>query len=410
MNNKLPRLITLACLAYLAIATHASAADFQQGMRLKADNKLEAAAKEFEGVLAQNPRDGKALEQLAVIQGWLGRYNESIASWQRLLAIEPGREDARIGIARVQYWSQQPAAALQTLDDVLSRQPRSAEALTLKGDVLLARQQVPAAREAYQLALANGGDPAELQKKIARIVSPSQWRLDTGFGSDNFSNSRGTEYNGFVQLGYQVSPTLSVYGRYELARQFGSNDTTYFVGSYWQPAPDWLLFGEIGQTPSADFRPNNQVQVGLEYLGNRYLQPLLTYRHARYAGTTTATPGVVSGKGNVKTLTPGVRLIWPGAGNLELRVGSSDNIDGSTTRVSQLRLNLEAGDSWSPYIAYFNGKEALPPQSAASFKVVVLGAVYRLNDTWSLRADLANEQRRNFYTRNSLALGVGYRF
>ncbi len=104
----------------------------------------------------------------------------------------------------------------------------------------------------------------------------------------------------------------------------------------------------------------------------------------------------MSGKCNVKTITPGVRLAWPGAGNLELRLGISDNIDGSTTKVNQIRVNFDAGDRWAPYIAYFKGEEALPPQAAASFKVVVLGAVYRLNDAWSLRADWANEQRRNF--------------
>lgn len=394
--------------AAMALAAQVFAADFQQGLRLKADNQLTAAAREFEGVLAQNPRDGKALEQLAVIQGWLGRYGESIATWQRLLVLEPDREDARIGIARVQYWSQQPAAAQQTLDDVLARQPRSAEALSLKGDVLLARQQPQAAREAYQLALSNGGDAAELQKKLNRIVTPTQWRLDAGYGSDNFSNNRGTEHNGFVQLGYQVNPRLSVYGRYELARQFGRNDATYFVGSYWQPAPDWLLFGEIGQTPDADFRPDAQALVGVEYLGHSRVQPLLTYRHSQYDGITTL--GIITGKGQVKTITPGVRLLWPGAGNLELRVGMSDNIDGSTTKVNQIRVNFDAGDRWSPYIAYFKGEEALPPQAAASFKVVVLGAVYRLNNAWRLRADWANEQRRNFYTRNSLAVGAGYRF
>jgi YaiO family outer membrane protein len=280
----------------------------------------------------------------------------------------------------------------------------------LKGDVLLARQQPQAARETYQLALSNGGDAAELQKKIARIVTPTQWRLDVGYGSDNFSNSRGTEHNGFVQLGYQVNPQLSVYGRYELARQFGSNDATYFVGSYWQPAPAWLLFGEIGQTPDADFRPDTQALLGVEYLGFSQVQPLLSYRHSQYDGSTTVTPGVISGKGNVKTITPGVRLVWPGAGNLELRVGFSENIDGSSTKVNQIRLNIDAGDRWSPYIAYFKGEEALPPQAFASFKVVVVGAVYRLNDAWSLRADFANEQRRNFYTRNSLSVGVGYRF
>lgn len=399
----------------LACALPALAADYQQGLRLKADNKLEAAATEFEGVVGQNPRDTKALEQLAVIQGWLGRYDASIATWQRLLVIEPRREDARVGIARIQYWAGKPALALQTLDDVLAREPQSADALSLKGDVLLALQQPGAARAAYERALQSGADAAAIQTKLARTsaaaASATRWRLDAGVGIDEFSNQRGSEYNGFTQLGYQISPTLSLYGRYEIARQFGSNDATGFAGGYWLAAPELLLFGEIGYTPDADFRPDSQVLLGAELLVDKYVQPLLTYRFSRYGGSTVnLQPGALSGRGNVKTVTPGVRLVLPGAGNLELRFGISDNIDGSTTKVSQARINFDAGERWAPYIAYFDGDEALPPQAPAAFKVYVAGVVYQLGAAWSVRADLAYEERPSFYNRKSLALGVSYRF
>ncbi|MFM9879614.1 MAG: YaiO family outer membrane beta-barrel protein [Burkholderiaceae bacterium] len=398
-----------ACCAALSLPL--LAADFQQGLRLKAGNQLEAAAREFEGVLAQNPQDGKALEQLAVVQGWLGRYDASIATWQRLLVQEPRRDDARIGIARVQYWSGQWQASLRTLDDVLSRQPQSAEAQSLKGDVLLALQRPAEARSAYQSALQSGADAAEMNKKLARAVTPKAWRLDAGVGVDDFSNNRGTEYNGFTQLGYSFSRELSVYGRYEIARQFGSNDASYFAGAYWLPTPELLLFGEVGVTPDADFRPDSQFLVGGELLLNAYVQPLLSYRYSRYDGSSVAlVPGGISQAGQVKTTTPGVRLVLPGAGNLELRLGISDNIDGSTTRVRQARVNFDAGERWAPYIAYYNGDEALPPQPPASFKVLVLGSTYQWDETWGFRADLAFEERPGFYDRTSLSVGLSYKF
>ncbi len=401
----------LVFLFMLAAAMPLQAADFQQGLRLKADNKLEAAATEFEGVLRQTPGDAKALEQLAIVQGWLGRYPNSIASWQGLLALEPRRDDARIGIARIQYWSKQWPAAINTLDDVLTRQPRSAEALTLKGDILLAQQMPEAARNAYQSALESGGDSSELQKKISRAVVPKRWRFDIGLGFDRYDNPRGRESSGFTQLGYAVSSTLNVYGRQELARQFGTNDSSLFAGAYWLVAPELLLFGETGYTPDANFRPESQFTAGMELLAGSYVQPLLTYRHANYAGTSAAIlPGAVSGSGSVKTITPGVRLIFPGSGNLELRYAITANLDGSTTKVSQARLNLDAGDRWTPYLAYFSGNEALPPQAPAAFKVYVLGSTYLLNDSWSLRADLSYEDRPSFYTRKSLAVGLSYRF
>lgn len=394
----------------MALAAQALAADFQQGMRLKADKQLEAASAEFEGVLQQTPQDTKALEQLAVIQGWLGRYPASIASWQRLLALEPHREDARVGIARIQYWSQQPQQALQTLQDVLSRQPRLAEALALQGDVLLALNRSQEARAAYSQALAQGADSAELNAKLSRLQNPKVWRMDVGLGQDRYNNTRSTENGSFLQLGYQMAAQANIYARIEQAYQFGSNDSTYFVGAYWSPSPVWALNAEWGQTPSPDFRPATQAQIGLEFLGHAAVQPLLSYRQANYTGTSVGTGNLPTGQGQVKTITPGLRLVWPGTGSLEVRLAISDNIDRSNTKVTQLRINLDTSEYLSPYLAYFKGEEALPPQPAASFEVLVLGAVYKLNDTWSLRADLASENRPQFYQRNSLALGVSYRF
>lgn len=411
MKNLMAQAVTAFFATWLLQAAPVNAADFQQGLRLKADNKLEAAAAEFEGVVQQQPNDVKALEQLAVVQGWLGRHEASIATWRRLIALDGQREDARIGIARVQYWARKWPAALQTLDDVLSRQPKSADALALKGDVLLAQQMPGAARESYQLALQNGGDATELQKKLSRAVEPKRWRLDVGVGRDRYTNSRGSEYSSFVQLGYAVSPELTVFGRNELVRQFGTNDNTVYGGAYWVPSPDLLLFGEVGATPSPNFRPQSQVLLGAEFLGNATIQPLLSYRYARYDGTSVNVgAGAVSGKGAVKTITPGVRLVLPNAGNLELRYAFSNNIDGSNTKVGQVRLGFDAGPQWAPYVAYFKGDEALPPQAAASFKTYVAGTTYQIDDAWSLRADFSYEDRPQFYKRRSLSAGVSYRF
>ena len=402
---------TLACTLVCVLAVPALAADLQKGLRLKASNQHEAAATEFAALVKENPSNVQAIEQLAIVSGWLARYDVSIANWERLLVLQPQREDARIAIARVRYWKGEHGAALKGLDDVLSRQPKSADALALRGDVLLASNKFDAARASYLEAEKNGADKAEMARKIAQIVPPKPWRLDTGFTQDKYDNVRGNEGSAFVQLGYQFTRGLGIYGRYENARKYGSADNTTFFGASWRAFPALQLYGEVGSTQSPAFRPSLQAEVGGELLYFKRVQPSLSYRESVYEGNASLGSGTIaSGKGSVGTLTPGVRVVFPGLGDIEFRYSISQNIDKSVTQVSQLRFNFDAGENLSPYIAFYSGEEALPPQPSASFKAYALGAVYKLGPQWSLRGDLSREERPNFYNRNSAGLGLSYLF
>lgn len=404
------RVLKFACIQILALALPVFAADYQKGLRLKAASQLEAAATEFGTLVRENPNNALAIEQLAIVSGWLARYDVSIANWQRLLVLQPKRDDARIGIARVRYWKGEHAEALKLLDDVLTRQPTAADALTLRGDVLLASNQFDAAKESYTAAGRNGADKAEIARKIAQIVPLRPWRLDTGLTQDNYSATRGSGGNAFVQLGYQFSRTLSAYARYENARQFDATDNTLFVGGYWRVVPNLLLYGEAGSTPSANFRPSSQFLAGAELLAFKRIQPLFSFSQSTYSGSAVGVGTLASGKGSVGTLTPGVRLLFPGFADFEIRYAISENIDKSITQVTSLRVNVDAGEKWGPYAAYYSGEEALPPQAPASFKTIALGTTYKIDPQWGVRADYSREDRSNFYIRNSLGVGLSYLF
>lgn len=402
--------LKFACIQLLALALPVLAADYQKGLRLKAANQLEAAATEFGVLVKENPNNALAVEQLAIVSGWLARYDTSIANWQRLLVLQPKRDDARIGIARVRYWRGEHAQALKELDDVLSRQPTAADALTLRGDVLLASNQLDAAKDAYSAAARNGADKAEITAKLAKIVPPRLWRLDLGLSQDRYDRTRGNEGSANVQLGYQFSRTLSVYGRYENARQFGTTDDTVFVGGYWRAVPDLLLYGEAGSTANANFRPSSQFVAGVELLTFKRIQPLLSFGQSTYGGSPATAGTAASGKGNVGTITPGLRVSFPGIADVEYRYAISENINKSITQVNSLRINVDAGEQWGPYLAFYSGEEALPPQAPASFKTIALGTTFKINPQWSLRADLSREDRANFYIRNTAGMGLSYLF
>src|SRR5690349_19434787 len=88
----------------LMLSAAAFAADFQRGMELKNAGKHNQAAQVFEEIVRANPNDADALEQLATLQGWLGKYSESVQTWLRALTLHPGNTDYQLGLSRVLYW------------------------------------------------------------------------------------------------------------------------------------------------------------------------------------------------------------------------------------------------------------------------------------------------------------------
>ena len=152
------------------LAGAGTAATLPEGLALKKQGKHAEAAKVFEALVKKNPKDVESLEQLATLQGWLNRYDESIATWKRALALKPKNRDYRVGLARVLYWKHEFKDSLRELDAVLEAKEDDLEALILEGDVYLADGKAAAARKSYRSAQELAPDDAELAKKAARAV------------------------------------------------------------------------------------------------------------------------------------------------------------------------------------------------------------------------------------------------
>ncbi|MDP1907564.1 MAG: YaiO family outer membrane beta-barrel protein, partial [Hyphomicrobium sp.] len=315
------------------------------------------------------------------------------------VAIEPESSELRLGLARVLYWSEQREAALTELETVLRGDPANYDALLLRGDVMIAQGDRSGARAAYEQArdAKPGNDDRDIAVLLARTDAPLRSRIDSGYAYERFNSARGNESGSYVQSGTAVGDSLSAYLRWDRLDQFDSIDNQYVAGAYWNLAPRWLLFAEAGGAPDADFRPRVQAQTAVEWLRQGFVQPLLGFRYFGYAF------------GEVRTLTPGLRLPGLGIGDLELRYAFSRNTDESHTGVATARYSWTRG-RFSPYLAIYDGEEALPPQPEARFTTYAAGCVVNLDRNWSARLDYAYENRPDFYIHHTAALGLTYRF
>ncbi|MES2884838.1 MAG: YaiO family outer membrane beta-barrel protein [Pseudomonadota bacterium] len=395
MNSLIRHAIALP---FALLATAAVAASYEDGLKFKSQQQLASAASVFAEVAAREPRNVLAREQLAIVLSWQSRFDESIAAWQQAIALAPQKPDYHLGLARVLYWKGEHAGALQAIGTSLRLQADNADALKLKGDVLLAQQKPVEARTAYLEAQQLSPGDTELATRIDRAVAPRLWRLDAGFTYDHYDNARKSENSRFVQLGRRVGQGGDVlYARYDGYDNFGSIDNGITLGTYWLPHPKLLLNLEAGRTlGTADFRPETQFQINGELLLDGPLQPLLGYRYFNYDN------------GTVTTITPGLRLSFTGA-VVEARYGITDNIDGSSTGVFSARLGF-AEEGYSPYLAFTTGSEALPPQAKADITIFGGGIVFDLGPTWGARVDYSYEDRKGIYKHHAVGAGLTYRF
>jgi len=397
-------------LLLIANAIWAAPATFEEGLRLKNAQQLQQSAMVFKQVVAADPGNVAALEQLAIVYSWMNQYDESIAVWNRVIQLDGNRAGVRVSLARVLFWKRDREQSLTILNAELQRHPKDADALALRGDVLLAEEQFRAARQSYQQALQAGGSSSELEKKIANALEPPKWRIDAGYSSDHYSNERGTESGQYAQVGYSITAHDGVYFHYDHLKEFGVTDNSYWLGLYGLIGSSLSLTGEFSITPNAYFRPSTLFNVNAELVQSTTWQPLLGIRYMHYDTKPIPNTPAVGGQGNVTTVTPGLRYIINTVGNVEVRYGLTHNIDGSNTGVAQGRFNIDPVGAFTPYIAIAHGKEALPPQPAATFTVVSAGGVYQFSSRWSGRLDVAYEDRKDFYNHSTVALGASAKF
>ncbi|MGZ8159076.1 MAG: YaiO family outer membrane beta-barrel protein [Methylobacter sp.] len=388
------------------VGTAASAGSkFDDGVRYKQQQKLPEAISAFREVLTDEPQNSQAWEQLAIVESWLNHFDESITAWRKLLQITPHQASAHAGLARVLYWKGEHAEALREVDIALGLEPNNADVLVLKGDVLLADDKREQAHDVYFQAQALAKNDVEIEKKIVRTEAPKNWRIDLGHGADQFSAMRGAENSSYMQIGYRASADTSLYVRTERYDNFHKVNIGVTPGGFFRLAPWYLLNAEAYfNVDEPDFRPKRIILLNSELLIDGPLQPLLGLRFMHYKDNVlSASPG-----GGVTTITPGVRVLMAPA-SLELRYGFSNNTDDSDTGIYQAKLQMEL-ENYTPYLLYASGREALPPLKTAQIRILGVGCVFSLNNTWGARIDLTHEDRKAFYRHNTLAAGITWHF
>src|SRR5262245_38590073 len=97
---------SLLLAAIIVLALGAGAIFAQEDLKAQADDahrnyRYPEAIAVYENIVASNPDDTFALKRLALLYSWDNRLEESIADYQKVLAVVPKDDEARRGLAKI---------------------------------------------------------------------------------------------------------------------------------------------------------------------------------------------------------------------------------------------------------------------------------------------------------------------
>lgn len=399
MNRSLgiPRFIVLLA----SVAMPLSAATIEDGLALKRAQDIKGAERIFSDLVAKNPNDVDALEQLATVTGWLDHHYDSLRLWERAIDLAPDYHGLRVGRARVLYWMGRLGDAEEEIAGVLPKLSGEADVWELAGDIARARHRLLEARARYRQAALLDPQSSAISKD-ANLEFPKPWRLDVGGMFDDYEPAndlvvqRDHEQTAYLQLGYQVSDQLTLSAGGDYAHQFGKVDWRWNLEAFWAPLPDWSFHVRGAVTPQADVLPEWEALVGGAWHVAAGVTPLLSIRTATYDAE------------RIVTYMPGVRIGEHVTAEARIYYTTSDVSDDTSAGV--LRIATTFAERWQPYVLGSYGEENQPPVGVAKTASGAAGVVVGINRTLSVRVDGLYEWREDIHQRVSLGGGLTLRF
>jgi YaiO family outer membrane protein len=408
----------------------------EEGRRLRNAGRFPEAEAVYRRALSISPRNTDILVALGLVSGFQQRFEESRAFFDAALAIDRKHLDARLGKVRLAVWTGAVAQARTLIDDVTASVPRNSEAQLLDariallerdnkraealfsavaaaeptniealiglGDVRRARGQEALARQAYEQAA--DLDPASLEiKQRLAAPPPRKWRLDVGSEVSELSAGLGTWTDSGVGLSYQLSPETSAGLRMRVATRFGKTDLQVEGRLDHAFSPAFAAYGIVAATPDADFLAKFSVGAGagwraIERSGG--FGPVFLNTDARYD---------VFDASRITTLSPWLQVYL-----LEERLAFSARWvhaeDDAETAADGyvLRADVAATERIGIFVGYSDAPE-ISEGLLIDTRTAFGGVSFDVNDTLTVRASYAHEQRPTF-DRDTIGLSFSVRF
>jgi YaiO family outer membrane protein len=407
------------------------------GRHAEAETRLLALARD-------HPSDREVLLHLGIIQGWLGRPIDALATFDSALLRWPGDPELRLGrgrilawmgrldeaeeifrqldadapgllevrnmLGRVLAWRRRFDAADEVNAGILAQDPRNTDALIGRGDIQRAQGRLAEARALYSAAAEVEPRSADIAARLAGVRLAGAWRLDAGLEFSSFDDPTRPDWRGaYAALRHAASPRTGVGGQVDRAERYGARDTQYFLTIDHRLNDAWSVALRLGATPSADFLARRQLDASTVWQfreGTVRWPATELVADVRLADHGTAT----------------AQSVWVGlAQRLPHRLTAtckgllSRNLNRRSTGGWQLRLAGEPTEDWRWSIGFADSEESFSPSRFELSRELRTrgffgGVQHDISPLFSIRVDALIERIEGGATRRGVHAGITRRF
>jgi YaiO family outer membrane protein len=214
----------------------AAAADLQhRATEAVEERRFEEARSLYERLAEQHPQTSDYKTWVARLSGWLGDYDRALATYDEVLAWDPGHVDALVGKAYVLGWARRYDEAREVLDEAERLHPDD--------------EQVAEARRHVDRNAA-WATPLPFRPK---------WEGSAGIRYEDFSFADAGQM-AWVLGAYRTERTHT-FLQVEQWDKFDERSTRLGVGLSGNPRPRWTLAGEVWADPGSEVLPEYDLRL-----------------------------------------------------------------------------------------------------------------------------------------------------
>ncbi|MFA5702005.1 MAG: YaiO family outer membrane beta-barrel protein [Advenella sp.] len=349
---------TLLSLCMVAPVWAASAAKverlYQEGVNLRLEGRPAEASVIFSQALALQPDHVDLLLQQGLALSASGRENEAVPVLERVLQLAPNYTDAQEALARI---------------------------------------------EARRLASQETASPAF----VPTSSTEPRFRLDIGASHSHLSGDRPSWKEGGIRLAYKASPDTTLSAGVDISRRYNKTDRYGELRADHRLSERLSGYAYVGGTPNAHFLPKVAAGLGGQYRLNKSAgfnstYALLNLRFARYntGDTWSANAGLVQYLSEDR--------IWVTATSINTRDEKQRFMSGFS-----LRMDFQV----KPDLRLLGGFANAPESSdgiTLRTRTYFVGAVYDVSPVFGFNLNLSHEKLSRIYDRNTVSIGLTYRF
>lgn len=276
-----------------------------------ADAQFSAMADQLAERLRQQPDDAEGWAMLARSYTVLGRHDEALPAFRRLLALRPQDAQAHadladaLGAAQGRSLEGEPE---RLIERALQLEPDNVKALALAGTIALQRGEAATAQRHWERALAQVEPGSEIATRLQGAVDDARQRAAGGAPAatvaDQAGGSGGAAAAGAVRGRLTLAPALAAQARPE--------DTVYVFARAAQgsPMPLAILRKQVKDLP-LDFTLDDDMAMSPATRLSKATQVVVVARVSR-SGNAMPQPGDLQGQS---------APVAPGASGLQVQIG-----------------------------------------------------------------------------------------